>query len=63
MAYFIRLLIFCALASASSISHAAGETVRVSDFGAIPNDGKCDMEAVAKAVKYAKKISAKKFQA
>lgn len=61
MAYFIRLLIFCALASASSISHATGETVRVSDFGAIPNDGKCDMEAVAKAVKYAKKISAKKI--
>lgn len=40
---------------------AGAQTVKVADFGAIPNDGKCDKHAVRMAYQHAKQTKAKEL--
>ncbi len=53
---FLGLAIF-----ALSLTCVAEESLSVSKFGAIPNDGKCDIQAIAECLKYAKENGAKKI--
>ena len=54
-------LAFAAI-SAAQLMAEEGATVKVSDFGAVPNDGRCDIAAICEAIKYAKETGAKKIQ-
>ncbi len=50
----------CFLTAFAALS-APAQSVNVADFGAIPNDGKCDMEAIAKALDHVKATGAKEL--
>ncbi len=48
-------ILTCALFAFCSVAFAQN-VIRVSDFGAVPNDGKCDRDAIAKALSAAAKV-------
>src|SRR5690606_19810655 len=60
---FKDISVFIALfAAMGQMARAQDEIVKVADFGAIPNDGKCDITAIKRALDYAKTGKAKELQ-
>lgn len=49
------------LVSMGQMAHAQDKVVKVADFGAIPNDGKCDIAAIKRALDYAKTVKAEQL--
>src|SRR5690606_14971242 len=43
-------------------AQAQDRIVKVADFGAIPNDGECDIAAIKRALNYAKTVQAKELR-
>src|SRR5690606_25844999 len=59
---FKRKLIFMALfAAMGQVVQAQDKVVQVADFDAIPNDGKCDIAAIKRALDYAKTVKAEEL--
>ena len=60
----VKIAAAAALIAVSGVSLFAqsASTVKVSDFGAVPDDGKCDIAAIREAIKYAKETGATRIQ-
>lgn len=55
------MLLFTILTVGVHMVRAQDKIVKVADFGALPNDGKCDIAAIKKALNYAKTVKAEEL--